>query len=213
MCSDCEIKKEIFCNFDNPNCKNLYNFRVKAQLEYNRPLCIIFEKKHASFPNVHCVFPIIQGNTEVNERIFEIYPYLESYYDKQRLKSLPASNIHVNEMRNWYHFIFFGRYTSTLEVFDFFDRVVQKCKEENISEITILDFKYFSFSKSSLEICFQSIPIKVYLFESKDIQNMNELSEYRYGEIESINEVKKLRVLPKRVKKSGKLLDKKKNKP
>ena len=110
---------------------------MAAKLEYSRSLCILLEKKPISFPNMHCVFPIIQFNSEVNEEIFEGFPYLRSIYDIQKLKSLPTANIHFNEELGFYHFIFYGKYASTLEVFDFFELIVYKCKEENISEICI----------------------------------------------------------------------------
>ena len=49
LCSVCEKNKDIYCNFDNPYCKNLYNFRVAAKLEYSRSLCILLEKKKSVF--------------------------------------------------------------------------------------------------------------------------------------------------------------------
>lgn len=205
LCSVCEKNKDIYCNFDNPYCKNLYNFRVAAKLEYSRSLCILLEKKPISFPNMHCVFPIIQFNSEVNEEIFEGFPYLRSIYDIQKLKSLPTANIHFNEELGFYHFIFYGKYASTLEVFDFFELIVQKCKEENISEICIIDFKSFLFSRNSLEICFQSVAIKVYLVGIENFRDMPNLNEDRYGTKQDIVGVKKFRVLPKKVKKINKL--------
>ena len=42
-----------------------------------------------------------------------------------------------------------------------------------------MDFESFLFSRSSLEICFQSISLKIFLFGSKqsDIKSVKEISE------------------------------------
>ena len=215
LCSMCERKNNVFCDFDNPDCKNLYNFRVAAKLEYDRPLCIFLEKKPVYFPKMHCVFPIIQLNHNLNEEIFKQFPYLQDIYDSHKLKSLPAMNIHFNEDLKLYHFVYYGRYASSIEIFDFFELIVQKCREKNIDEICIIDFGSFLFSKNSLEICFQSISLKIYLMEISEFKNTTTLVQDRYGEKDGKSNrygekdgklgVKKCKVLPKGVKKLNKL--------
>ena len=73
---------------------------------------------------MNCVLPLLQDNNEANQRIFNLFPYLRNIYDNQKLKSLPASNVHYNSDLNIFHFVFFGKYASSLEIFDFFDTVI-----------------------------------------------------------------------------------------